>query len=214
MKQGLARLNQLIEIGPTAERLSLVGSHWKRLAQAHHARGSSRGIKADLIEMQTAYWRAAEHAHQRSGEWDYYPLFNALDADFLIAARGERAGFDERAARLSALLQAGTENARRRFSENRDFFHALAEVEAMRIDALWACYDGRGDACITHPDILNTLIARHCDVLKRLGSVSEQDSATNQLQFLIEMLTAGDKSNKVKEALTKLAEGIRKGVAG
>lgn len=210
MKQGLARLKLLVEIGPTVERLSLVGSHWKRLAQAHHARGNHKGIKADLIEMQAAYWRAAEHAHQRSGEWDYYPLFNALDGDFLIAARGEHVKFNERATQLSGLLQAGAENARRRFAESRDFFHALAEVEADRIDALWACYDGRANACITQPDVLDRLIVRYCDVLKRLGSAREQDSATNQLKFLIDMLTAGDKSNKVRDALNRLIERIVK----
>lgn len=214
MKQGLARLKLLIEIGPTVERLALVGSHWKCLAQAHHARGNFKGLGADLVEMQKAYWRAADHAHQHNGEWDYYPLFNALDADFLIAARGERAGFDERAARLSTLLQDGTENAKRQYAENRDFFHALAEVEAQRLDALWACHDGRADACLTQPDVLNRLIVSYCDIFKRLGSAREQDSATNQLQFLIDMLPSGDASKKVKEALRNLSDGIRKCVAG
>ena len=164
--------------------------------------------------MQKAYWRAADHAHQHNGEWDHYPLFNALDADFLIAARGERAGFDARAGRLSTLLQDGAENARRQYAENRDFFHALAEVEAQRLDALWACHDGRTDACLTEPDVLNRLIVSYCDIFKRLGSAREQDSATNQLQFLIDMLPSGDESKKVKETLRKLSEGIRKCVAG
>lgn len=213
MEQGLARLKLLIKLGPTVERLSLVGSHWKRLAQAHLARGDLEGIGAALDEMQKAYWRAADHAHHYDSEWDYYPLFNALDADFLIAARGERAGFDERAGRLATLLQDGAENARRQYAENRYFFHALAEVERERIDALWACYDGRADACITEPDVLNRLIARYCEVLKRLGSASEQDSATNQLHFLIDMLPTGDEPNRIREKLRALADGIRKGVA-
>ncbi|PWB47082.1 MAG: hypothetical protein C3F18_12250 [Nitrosomonadales bacterium] len=208
MKAGLDRLNLLVEIGPTAERLSLIGSHWKRLAQSRHASGNLKGLNDCLAEMGTAYWRAAEHAHQCSGEWDYYPLFNALDGNFLNAARGERAGFDGRAGQLSSLLQAGAENGRRRFVENRDFFHALAGVEAERIDALWACYDGRSNACITRSDELNGLIARYCDVLKRLGSAREQDSVTNQLKFLIDMLPSGDKPNMVKEALNKLIRGV------
>ncbi len=219
MKQSLARLNQLIEIGPTVERFSLVGSHWKRLAQAHHARGKFADIEADLVQMQTAYWRAADLARQRKGDQDCYPLFNALDADFLIAARGDRTEFDKRAAQLASLRQAGIENARRQYAENRNFFHALAEVEANRIDALWACYDGREDACITQPDVRRGLIDGYCEVLRRLGGASEQDSATNHLQFLMDMLTPGDKADKVKAdevkaALRTLAEGIRKGLAG
>lgn len=214
MRDGLNRLEQLIKIGPTVERLSLLGSHWKRLAQVHHARGHVADIEAELVKMQTAYRDAADLARQRNGEQHYYPLFNALDADFLIAARGDRTAFDTRVAQLSALLQAGTENAKRQYAENRDFFHALAEVEAKRIDALWACYDGRDDACIIQPDVLQGLIARYCDVLKRLGGASEQDSAANQLQFLMDMLPPGDTSDKVKAALKKIAEGIRKCVAG
>ncbi|PIU31183.1 MAG: hypothetical protein COT06_09510 [Syntrophobacteraceae bacterium CG07_land_8_20_14_0_80_61_8] len=213
LKQGLARLNLLIEIGPTAERLSLLGSYWKHRARAHHARGNLAGLKPDLVEMQAAYWRAAEHAHARNGDWDPYPLFNALDADFLMAARGERANFDRHAVQLSNLLQAGAETARRRFAENRNFFHALTAVEAMRIDALWAGYDGRDDDAITQPEVLARLLAGYRDVLKRLGGAGEQDSAINQPRFLMDMLIAGDKSNKIKEALNKLVEGIRQCVA-
>lgn len=213
MKEGLARLNLLVEIGATVERLSLIGSHWKRSAQGHLARGNRKGIKDCLTEMRLAYWRAAEHAHQHNGEWDYYPLFNALDGDFLAAARGERTRIEERASQLSGLLQAGAGNASRRYAESRDFFHALAEVEAERINALWACYDGRADACITRPDVLDRLAARYHNVLGRLGSAREQDSAGNQLKFLIDMLPSDDKSGKVKEALKKLVEGIEKCVA-
>lgn len=192
----------------------MLGSHWKRLAQAHQARGNFADVEAELVKMQTAYWRAADLARQRNGEPDHYPLFNALDADFLIAARGDSKKFNKRITQLSALLRAGTENAKRQYAENRKFFHALAEVEALRIDALWACYDGRDEACITQPSILIGLIDRYCDVFERLGSGSEQDSATNQLHFLMDMLTSGDKSKKVREELKKLAEGIRKCVGG
>jgi hypothetical protein len=214
MNEGFARLNLLVEIGATVERLSLLGSYWKRLAQTHSARGNRKDIKHCLGEMRTAYWRAAEHARQANGEWDCYPLFNALDGDILTAARGERASFDGRASQLSSLLQAGVENSRRRYAESRDFFHALAEVEAERIDALWACYANHADVCITHPEVLNRLSARYCDVLKRLGSAREQDSATNQLKFLIDMLPSDDKSSKVKTALKKLIEGVEKCVTG
>ena len=210
MERGHNRLKQLNEIGESVERLSLVGSYWKHAAQAHHARKNYKDIKPCLLEMQAAYWRAADHSHQRDGQWDYYPLFNALEGDFLIAARGERTGFDARAGELAGLLQAGAENGRRRFAESREFFHALTDVAANRIDALWACYDGRADACICNPEVFDTLVAQTRDILRRLGSAREQDSATNQLSFLIDMLPSDDKSNKVKDALRRLIEGIKK----
>ncbi len=208
MDAGLVRLEQLIAIGSSVERLALKGSYWKRLAQAYHTRGNHRGIKKCLAEMQTFYWQAAEHARERTGEWDYYPLFNALDGEVLMVARGERAAFDEHASQLPSLLQAGVQNARRRYAENRSFFHALAEVEAQRIDALWACYDGRDEAGITNPKVLDALIVGYCDLLTRLGSARERDSATNQAKFLIVMLPSDEKASSVEKALLKLIERI------
>ena len=59
-----------------------------------------------------------------------------------------------------------------------------------------------------HPHGRVELIIRYRGVLQRLGSVREQDSATNQLRFLIDMLPSDDKSHRVKDALRVLIEGI------
>lgn len=212
MDQALTRLKLLIDIGVTAERLSLLASLCKRRAQTILVCGKRTKIEQSLVEMRDAYWRASEHAHQRTGEWDYDPLFKALDGNVLLAARGRRDDFDARVGQLAGLLQAGTENARRRFAKNRDFFPALASIEANRIDALWACYDGRTQAAIVQPAVLGALVTAYRDVLKRQGSDREQDSVVDQLQFLIDMLPAGDESDPVKGALTSLIEGIRTGL--
>ena len=210
MKAGFTRLNLLLRLGPTAERLALLGSHWKRRAQAHYSRGNRKGVAEALAQMGKEYWRAAEHGHQRSGEWDYYPLFNALDGDMLLAAAGDRSIFDAHAEKLPALLQGGIENGRRRYGAERHFFHALAEVEAGRIDALWACYDGRTNDSLTNAGVQAGLAARYCDILKRLGTSRERDSVANQLQFLMAMLPTDARGKKVKAALEKLADLIVK----
>lgn len=211
MKSGLARLEALLGIGETAERRSLLGSYWKRTAQAELARGRQKPIDDCLAKMQEAYWRAAEHARQSGGEWDYYPLFNALDGSILEAARGQRTAFDAKKSELPLLLQAGRANARRRFADERDFFHALAEVEAQRIDALWACYDGRTAAGITKPDVLERLVASYRDVLARLGTASQQDSVLAQPRFLMSMLpddSRNKKAQQLRSALQALIDGI------
>ncbi len=214
MQAGQDRLKVLIAIGPTIERLSLLGSYWKRRAQTAAALGNKEGIKEGLIEMQKAYWQAAELSRQRTGNWDYSPLLNALDGAFLSGAWGDLEAIKAHAAQLPELLQAAIDNGRRRFADNREFFHALAEVEAERIDALWACYDEKRtpQACLTHIDVLNRLIARYRDLLKRLGSAREQDSATNQLRFLIALLPVNELGNRVKAALLQLIDGIEKDV--
>jgi hypothetical protein len=212
MEQGSKRLQLLIDIGTTVERLSLLGSYWKRHAQIQLVAGDEDELKKSLREMCAAYWSAAKHARQHNGEWDYYPLLNALDGELLLVARGLLSEDDLPSTKLSSLLQAAIENARRRFAEDRSFFHALAEVEAKRVDALWACYDGR--VTVSSNDcqglVLAALSADYVDLLKRLGSARENDSATTQQKFLIAMLPDDDKSRAVKEALQALVESIEK----
>lgn len=210
MDTGLDRLKLLLNIGPTMERHALLASHWKRRAQAHAARGNHRGIKACLVEMQDAYWRAAEHARAATGEWDYYPLLNALEGAVLSAARGERGGFDARAGQVAGLLRAGAENAQRRYRDERLFFHALAELDVARIDALWACYDGRDQACLTRPEVRARLRDRYCDLLRRMGCAGDHDSVINQLSFLADMLPSGGMEKQLKKDLQALGEELKK----
>ena len=212
LQVGQERLDRLIQIGVTTERLSLLGSSWKRWAQANVAQGNTEGILQWLQAMEEAYWQAAEHSNKRTGCWDYYPLLNALDGIFLRAARGEREQFDQRKSQLPELLRAAADNGRRRFSENREFFHALAEIEAERVDALWACVEGdRPQACLTEPAVLERLVSLYRNLLNRLGSVREQDSATNQLHFLIALLPETEDGLVLKGALQGLIEGIMSG---
>jgi hypothetical protein len=83
-------------------------------------------------------------------------------------------------------------------------------VEAERIDALWACLDDRPQACITRPEIQKELAARYSDLIIRLSTVREQDSATNQLRFIITMLPANDIGKPIKKALQQLMHQIEK----
>ena len=211
MKSGLDRLNLLLKIAATGERLALVGSHWKRRAQALHAGGDTRGVDACLGKMRDAYWCAAEHGHGRTGDWDYYPLFNALDGDILVAARGDGKLDQGRRQQLPALLQAGIANARRRYGESRVFFHALAEIDARRLDALWACLDGRPGGALTNPEVVDALASAYLELCRRLGTVREQDSAANHLQFLLAMLPPQGRAAALRDALGRLAASIGRG---
>ena len=208
MQTGLERVQLLLRLGHTVERLSLRASCFKRKAQVLDAKGTREGIKDALLEMQQAYWDAATLSLRQTGQWDHYPLLNALDGAFLSAAWGENGPFNERRADLPGLLEAAADNGRHQFGLNRVYFHAMAEVEAERIGALWACYDGRSSACIQQPEVMTRLIAHYCDLLERLGSVREQDSSTNQMSFLIAMLPVDEQGRLIKRALIQLRDGV------
>lgn len=209
LEEGRKRLIQLIAIGPTVERLSLLGSYWKRRVRTCSAKGYGDDYRNALFEMQRAYWQAAELSHQRTGNWDYYPLLNALDGAFLAAAWGEPGPLAEHIGQLPDLLAAAAANGRSRYADNRDFFHALAEIETERVDALWACHDqARAKESIIDQEVLRKLTGRYRDLLHRLGSSREQDSTTFQLRFLKNLLPEDEKHTRVKKALQQLIEGI------
>ena len=208
MDAGRARLELLLQIGPTAERLSLLASYWKRRAQVCAARGNRKGIRECLLALHRVYWAAVEHGYRQTGARDYYPLFNALDGALLLAVAGERGPLEAHAHELANLLQDGSDNARQRGAEHRELFHALAEIEAQRIDALWACCDGRDTGCITEPAVREHLATRYRDLLQSMGAAPEHDSATNQLRFLIDMLPSGDKGKRLARALRELVDDI------
>lgn len=210
MDQGIERIDLLLQIGSTAERQALKASYFKRRAVADQARDYYSDIKDHLGQMTAHYWEATDCAMQRSGSADYYPLFNALDGEFLMAARGDRKDFDDQAGKLADWLQSGVADAQHRFGLSRGFFHALAAVEAERLDALWACYDGRTERAITEPAVVVRLISEYRGVLHRLGSAHEQSSATAQLRFLITMLPSTSTANRIKEALRQLIDGIER----
>ena len=172
MKAGLRRLQQLVALGETVERRSLLGSYWKQLAMAGVARGKIKDADTWLNHMADEYWQAAELGYTRTGCWEYGPLLDGLDAIFLLAARGRRTRFDALVPQLSELLEAAADNARRRFAEDRAPCHALAEIEAQRIDSLWACLeDGRFAASLTNSEVAGRLAARYRDFLRRPGNV-------------------------------------------
>lgn len=210
MEAGRQRLQQLLNIGATSERWALLGSYWKRLAQAQIAKESLTDVQSWLEGMDEAYWQAADHGYKRSGSWDYAPLLNALDAIFLRALWNDRKHADRLIVQLPELLRAATDNGRRRLAENRIFSHALAEVEAQRIDSLWAFLEeSRPQARLSNPEVVERLVVLYRDILARLGSIREQDSTINRLHFLIKLLPEqGEQIAAIKGALQVLITGI------
>jgi hypothetical protein len=205
MRQGCQRLEALIKMAPTVERLCLLASYWKRRLQVARSNEKERVLQ----EMAKRYWEATEESLRRTGERDYYPLLNTLDAAFLLKVQGQGELFEHYQPQLAELLQEALSNGRRRFQEERKFFHALIEAEAMRIDSLWACQDGREAQALLQQAVQEGLVASYCNVFKRLGSLNEQDSATDQFQFLIDFLPQNGKWGMLREALKGVKDKIK-----
>lgn len=207
MDTGLDRLTLLLALGKTTERLALLGSSYKRQTQClqdSRAADSEAKITAALQKMQQAYREASDYSLEFGGERDYYPTLNALDGALALAMRGERQILDDLAGQRAEWLAAATRNAEHRYRDERSFFHAFAEIEAKRIDALWACLDGREAQALTRAEVHDPLTAEHKHLFFRLGDAREHDSALNQLRWLIAMLPPGNE----RDALRRLMDAI------
>ncbi|MBU1666676.1 MAG: CHAT domain-containing protein, partial [Gammaproteobacteria bacterium] len=115
MQAGLQRLQMLLTLGETVERLSLLGSYWKRRADALHQGKAKIGeVRAALEEMLAAYRKASDLSLQTTGERDYYPTLNTLDGAFLLAALGNRKPLEALAPQRADWLAAAARNGNRR----------------------------------------------------------------------------------------------------
>lgn len=188
MDAGQRRIEALLTLGETVERLSLQGSAWKLCATLPDTPDAQ--VMAALRDMLAAYRRASDLSLTNTGDRDYYPSLNVLDAAILMAARGDRSEFDALAPQRETWLAEAVTNGRRRFMEDRQFFHAYAEVEAARVDALWAMLDKRKTRALAQTKVQEGLIARHRDLAQRLGNARTLDSTLKQLHWMLALLPA------------------------
>lgn len=208
MNAGLKRLKAIVKIGETVERLSLLGSSYKRHAQALHATGKTKGVLKELQEMTKAYSEATELSLYRSGTRDYYPLLNFMGGLFLLKSWDDKELWDEYKEQLGVLLEDAVRNGQQRFDVERTYFHAMSAVDAALVDALWACFDGRDSESITKPVILNALTVAYRDVHTRFGNPREKNSALNQIDVLIGLINEAARYESIRQALRKLKEKI------
>jgi CHAT domain-containing protein/pimeloyl-ACP methyl ester carboxylesterase len=208
MTAGLKRLRQLLSIGETVQRLSLLGTYWKHSLQLLDRATKQEEIIKALTEMQTSYWQAAELSYRRTGVWDYKPLLNALNGCILNTAWGETDQCTLYTENLQALLDAATSNARSRFQQSSDFSHALAEVEAKRIELIWGIFNGPEQDSITDQEKNRKLTELYRDLLQQRGGKATQKQATDQLIFLRDMLPDKETTHRLKTTLEQLIAEI------
>ncbi len=157
--------------------------------------------------MLDAYRAAATLGHRRDGLWDYYPLLNALDAAFLLAARGSKT--DITYVQVQALAAAATESAGRCFVADRVFFHAVAAIDADRIIAQWAALTrDQQAAAITGKRVQDDLIARYRELLGRMGSQRERNSTIRRLDDLVALLPYNSKGKAIAATLREIGGAL------
>jgi hypothetical protein len=195
----IAELRLLMKtVGETAERWSMVGGGYKRLAQLSSGK-SSRACDLALKEMETAYDRAWESAKD-----DTYPLTNALVAKVIRILRSIDP--EESRKKLPELIELKIEAARLAEAfkaKNQDDFWASISVTdvnlvAHLLDHIKAPSKKINEAHFDH------LVEEYKETWSRYGSARELNSVIEQYAFLAAVLQGIESRKTLSDLVTKV----------
>ncbi len=197
LTQAVRLLDALVDLAPTVERESLLGSAWKRLArlEAMAAAGQSTAATAQAIERMADHYRRAEALALQAGESDlFYPALNLVAAELLVRASDQRwAGFEaERIQRVRQSLE-------RKRREDPDFWSVVGLPELSVYEAL---------AGHTLAQQLPAVLTSFEDMYQRAGTPWMWASVADQLAFVVEHLRGMSRADQ--QAASELLDVLRR----
>ena len=172
IEMSLDELKHLIAIaGETGERLALLGSIYKRMAQV-------TGKRADFEKMRDKYLEAEKHALARNKSLDPYYRGMYTASVLVLGLTGDSPA--NLSVDVNALLAPARVEAERRYADHANFWDGINRADA---DLL---------AALTDPPTVTPLtIARlFLDPWRRNGSALMMRSVLEQVAFLIDALSA------------------------
>lgn len=176
-------LGKLRQLGATVELLSLLGSHFKRRAQA--AEGDK--FRTPLRKAATHYEEAANLSRQKRGELNPYPALNWIACQTILRATDEIPS--ERWEKVQTALTE-VEQVAQNPADESDIWHRLYLPDALLLRYLLkgalptetASSKPREDA-----KVRAQIVERYQQVLKGRVNHRELDSVLGQMTFLLEM---------------------------
>jgi hypothetical protein len=204
LRQAIAGLRAMQDVGRTSERFNLLGSAHKGLAMFVKPRGAVRQAVANAAK----FYELSARRHAERGTFDHYPVVNRLALLAII---------DDLPKDWESLLNESALNARERFQRDRGtkdgVFHALAAgdiavVRALADRTLSTPGSGRAKA-------IDAIVDEFLQTRRAVQVTPRQiDSVVRQfrtLATLIENLGGRRLAGAAKlrhDALTRIAEAI------
>lgn len=192
IRVAIGRIETLLQIAETSERLSLLGSAYKCLAQTL---ADAAEIRAALEKSAGFYQRAYERKAAR-GDFDLYPQLNWLTNVALLGSPVPGA---------DAAVEQGRATAREQFDRSPSFWAAVAVPDLEGIQSLLS-----GKA--PDPD---KVVRMYREAQKETGaSPREMKSVVDQIRFVVSMLGkldgAGERpsSREMVAAFTRIHEHL------
>ena len=185
-------LDRLLEFNETPERLSLLGSAYKR--RAWITKGDVR--KESLSKMAEYYRKAHEKKYDMKGnKLDTYPLLNWLAAEILLGWYGEKA--DVTTAKIGEWCEKARAFAEEQNRQNPSFWNSIVKPEC---DLVQALADGTLD------EQKQTIVDAYRNAKARGASPREFSSVIDHLEFLADIAADGSKRKEVKQQAAALRE--------
>jgi hypothetical protein len=186
----VAVLEKLLEIEPSMERASMLGSAHKRLALIASAEGDA-ATEADQIAAMKRYYEQAESIGRDSQlEGFFYPALNRLSAEFALGN-----GRVELDPQRMAAIRADLDSTLR---DNPDFWSVVSQTELEMYESL-----SRGDLANQVPRI----IAAYDDLNLRVQTQWMWSSVYDQAQFVLPKY-AKDASADEKQAAQRVIDRL------
>jgi hypothetical protein len=166
----LARIDALLKLAHTVERLSICGSACKRLAMIEGAAGR-RAEEDDALEKMALYYReAVERAQSAKSGSFFYPALNQFAAELALRMRGQALPLD---AELCSRIRESLKGKNR---DDADFWSVTAELEL----ELYQHIDRRALADHAQP-----LEQAYRNLHERVPSVRYWRSVYDQCEFVL-----------------------------
>jgi tetratricopeptide (TPR) repeat protein len=166
IREGLALLEKLVALQPSAERESLCGSAYKRLAQVQRVLGRERDAATALAEMKRCYASALARARQQASPDLFYPASNLLAVNLVLGAAPPDA-------ELIASVRASLEGKNR---DAPDFWSMAGRTELAMVEALV-----QGALAAALPRLLD----EHADLHARVSAPRQWASVYDQARFVL-----------------------------
>ncbi|MET0659402.1 MAG: tetratricopeptide repeat-containing protein, partial [Steroidobacteraceae bacterium] len=192
IRAAIAILGNVLAIAPTAERQSLLGSAYKRLADVESDAGSRRAALDKALE----HYRAAEAIASRAGADDlFYPAMNRMNLELRLRSRtGRTRGFEP--ADVSAVRQS----LARKHELNPDFWSAVGLIEL----EIYAALADRRLATVA-----DAALSGLADVKRRIAANKDWDSFRYQMHVtLSEYLELRGISSSERAAAQRLLQEL------
>ena len=182
----------LLKIAETSERLSIMGSAYKRLAELDAQRDTEPSEITAHLAKAAEYYRKAAQKHEQEPLADPYPIMNWLTIEALLGTA--KVPYESWLSKAEIL-------ARQRFQTTRNVWDlfAVADIEVLRAIRNKNLPEQRARLVDTYRKVF----------AESAATPRQQDSARGQLDFMIAMLQKLFRSSDQKKAVDPISDALK-----